>query len=146
MMPPLPPDAVEALRAAFELADWVQDRLGVRNLAALERLAYGDPAAAAVWCAVTTHDPARLRAALDEVAPEPVCRHVAELCCATINPGRGGDREGRYFACRIWSQERADFDDLADAVLWCLEGVIDVGSAKAVAEANAAARARWGRP
>ena len=141
-----PADAAGAWRAAYGMTRWVQDRLGVRNLAALERIAHGDPAAAAVWCAVTTHDPARVRAALDEVAAEPVCRHVAELCCATVNLGRGGDREGRYFACRIWSQERADFDDLADAVLWCLEGVIDVEAVKAVAEANAAARVPWVRP
>ena len=145
MNPLLPEATAGEWGAVLRLAAWVQDRLGVRNLGALERLSHCDPAAAVVWCAVVTQDPARVRAVLDAAGPDAVCRRLATLCCATINPGRGRGREGRYFACRVWSQEEATLDDLAEAVVWCLEGVVDLASVEAVAKANAADRARWGQ-
>ncbi len=98
---------------------WIQHRTGVRNIRMLRRIARGDPGAAAVVAAIDTRDPRAVRAALGAGTPEQAARRVSDTCM--VWAGVGSD--SRIYCCRVYSGERETFSDIADALLWCVEGL-----------------------
>lgn len=106
----------EHLRTSIQ---WIQQRTGVRNIGMLRRIAAGDDAAAAVIAAIDTRDKAAVRAAIGKATAEQAARRVSDTCM--VWAGVGSD--GRLHCCRIWSGEREIFNNVAEALLWCVEGL-----------------------
>jgi len=106
-------------QAAIAAAAWIQQRTGVRNIGMLRRIAAGDDAAAAVIAAIDTRNEASVRAALGKATPEQAARRVSDTCMVWANIGA----DGFFHCCRIWSGEREIFNNVAEALLWCVEGL-----------------------
>lgn len=105
-----------------QLAEWIQERTGVRGLARLRRRARFEPAAAAVVAAIDYRTEQAFGAALGDITPatvDKVCRQLKDLCCVWVGPGRGG----KIYACELSSGERTTHDTIAQAALWCVRSI-----------------------
>ncbi len=99
--------------------EWIQARTGARNLTMLRRISAAQPSAAAVIAAIDTRDPVAVRAALGNATPAEVMRRVSDTCAVWAGVGVGG----HLHCCRVWSGETEVFSDVAEALLWCVEGL-----------------------
>lgn len=109
----------KALEDARACVRWIQSRSGARNVMQMRRLAKAHPAAAAIIAAIDTSDPDAVRESMAGAAPAEIMRRLSDVCM--VWAGIGSD--DRPHCCRVWSGESQVFDNLVEAILWCVEGL-----------------------
>jgi predicted RNA-binding Zn-ribbon protein involved in translation (DUF1610 family) len=102
-----------------QLAEWIQERTGLRNLRMLRRIAKADPAAAAVVAAIDEGTEAAVREARGATSAEAVCKRLKDLCSVWVGVGL----HGKVYACEICTGEESVHDTIEKAVLWCVRAI-----------------------
>ena len=120
---------VEALASSIGIASqnelysasiqWIHDRTGVAQIDMVRRLARHEAASAAVVAAIDQRTHEAVTTALGDGSRSEAARRVTDTCMVWAGVGL----RDRIYCVRIYSGERADFADVADALLWCVEAL-----------------------